>query len=693
MYEISIILFFLYCYGLGLGLGLFVKESGDFLERNLMRLGIGLGAIPALGFLLNLIRVPIDWRIFLAFSILLVVISIIKKFKNLSSMFKGFKINVYILLMLVLFGITFYMYSKGAFAYPYLEDDDSWSHAVGVKYVAVEKTVFDKPNNRVQYIDPYPPAYDMIIGILHQTNDSVFWSLKFFNALMISMGIIFFFFFVKIFANSSKKALYSTFALFAVPAFLSHFIWAISLTMPLFFVAFYSVEKIKDDKKWVIVSAIIISTALTSSPSHSTYFGLFFVIYFAAKSLSEKKFLAYHFLAGIFGVAISFILWWLPMILKHGVEGVIRGVGLHTGGSVLSIGGTADRAYTLSDFLCGFNTPCYKGSNMINNPIGIGIVISFLVVAAMVYFIYSSYAEVKKHKILILISFLVAISLILFFLSDTYVKFIDKKTVQALPKGSVPFFEFLSDQRLLVFVLIPVILVFVAVFILSIKDKNIGYLVVTLAWLIFSFYAVNAGPFAYKLSAFRAWMVLMIPLSIVAGEGIFFISGLAASIAKAFVKSSHMVTIVLIVAIGIIAYGVFQTSFIPKYKVNTAVWGSGGFWASNEEIQGYIWFKDNIPKNVTVFTFSNDGIIIGFDKYICHWCSDVREYQKIGFNQSAEQNYDWLKKGEYKYIIIDGQTTRKMGLNETNNKLRSYIDSTKFKAIFGNNGFVIFSVA
>src|SRR3989338_5194067 len=267
MSALSIILFFLYSWG------------------------FGLGAMLAFGLLLNLIRIPLDWRVFLSISILLVLTKTYRDFKKERIIFdvKKISISIFPLLVLALFSISFYMYEKGAFAYPYLEDDDSWSHAMGVKYVSVEKTVFAGAGNGF-YMDPYPPAYDMLMGILHQTNNSVYWTLKFFNALIVSLSIVFFYFFAKTFTNSSKKALFATFALFAVPAYLSHFIWAIALTMPLFFASFYAVEKIKDDKRWFIAAAIVIAATLTSSPTHSAYFGLFFLIYLIGRALAQKKF-------------------------------------------------------------------------------------------------------------------------------------------------------------------------------------------------------------------------------------------------------------------------------------------------------------------------------------------------------------------------------------------------------------------
>lgn len=58
MSFITILLFFIYTWGLGFALTSFVKNSQNFFERNLMRIGIGLGVIPILGVFLILFIFP-----------------------------------------------------------------------------------------------------------------------------------------------------------------------------------------------------------------------------------------------------------------------------------------------------------------------------------------------------------------------------------------------------------------------------------------------------------------------------------------------------------------------------------------------------------------------------------------------------------------------------------------------------------
>ena len=85
--------------------------------------------------------------------------------------------------------------------------------------------------------------------------------------------------------------------------------------------------------------------------------------------------------------------------------------------------------------------------------------------------------------------------------------------------------EFFLDQYLLIIGLF--LILFVLVLLMTVNYKNPEFkernIVIVFAWLAFSFYAVNAAPFYYKLSPFRAWSILAIPLVIIASEGLWFL--------------------------------------------------------------------------------------------------------------------------------------------------------------------------
>jgi hypothetical protein len=83
---------------------------------------------------------------------------------------------------------------------------------------------------------------------------------------------------------------------------------------------------------------------------------------------------------------------------------------------------------------------------------------------------------------------------------------------------------------------------------------------------------------------------------------------------------------------------------------------------------------------------------MGMDMYTCHWCEDVRYYQRNGFNETAQENYNWLKGKEYEYMIIDGQTVQRFGVNESNMKIQGLVESGLFKPVLQNNGAVLFRI-
>lgn len=675
--AVGTILFFLVvCFCLGFTATFFVKNASNFLERNLMRLGFGLSLLPFVALILNILHIPIDWRIILFLSAIYPAYFLIKHFKTLKLKLKITKYDLTIILMLIVFLINFYVYASGAFSYPYLENDDSWGHAETSKSIAEKKSAWREGYATLRYADPYPPTYGIFMGIMHQTNDSMYWTLKFFNALIISLSTIFFFFFVYQLTMNRSIAFFSAFFLFAIPSYLSHFIWALALTMPLFFVTFYAAERIQTDRKWAVVTSLVMVTTLTSSPSHSAYFGFFFAIYFFAKMIIERKFLGFHAAAGIGGVVLSFLVWWIPMFFKHGVIGTLKGLGLLAYEDVLGVAeilGTGDRVYNFSDFFVA------QGQNLINNPVGIGKMMTLLLLMALLFFLFHVFLQSKRMskkwgKLLIkggigVATLLLVIGIILFLNSDRYdVRNPAQSDMLKAHMKSTLFFLFLSFA----------IMIVMGLWIAPHLKKN-KWTLIALMWLLFSFYAVNATLYPYKLSPFRAWMVLAIPVCMLASYATF-------SVAKLGKSAGGMIGFYAIIAV--LLSGAFFTSAQQKIEVNTANWPPGGFWTSGEELGAYLWIKDNIPKQTKIFAYGTNGPLIGFDMYTCHWCEDVRRHMRENYEDSAQDTYDWLKQHGYEYVIIDGQAIRRYGANVSNIKIQEMASSGLFTPAYQNQGMV-----
>ena len=405
MSIITIILFFVYSYGLGFAATLFLKNSENFLERNLMRIGIGMGVFCILGIVLNLLRIPLNWWVFLVLSLIAPAYYLAKNHSKIKFGFKISKSDIYTAVVLLLFFITIFMYAKGAFSYPYMEDDDSWAHAKSIKYVALEKTAFEPKDAEVDmfhYIDPYPPAYDIMLAMLHQTSSSLMWTMKFFNTLIISLGVIFFYFFAKLFINSRRKALFATFIFASIPCYLTHFIWSHSLAVTLFFPAMYCMEMIKVDKKWAYACAAVLAGIIVTQPTQAIKIFFMIGLYLVVRCAIERKILFWEWGAIITGGILS-LFWWFNKI--GGIAGGEAARAVSAGGDIVKksllskligafdpTGGSASRAYTFNDFFVA------KHQGMINVNPGIGIIVCILAVIGIVFVLIKLKSLIREKK-------------------------------------------------------------------------------------------------------------------------------------------------------------------------------------------------------------------------------------------------------------------------------------------------------
>lgn len=644
---VTIVLFFVYLWGLGFTGTYFVKKPENSFERQILNLAIGLGIFPILSILLNFLHIPLDWKVFLFLSLAFPLFILFKNYKNIKvPSFKLRKSDLALVLVLLIALASFYMYAKGAFAYPYLEDEDPWGHSVGAKYVAIEKNAYDPPlavedgkiDLVLSYIDPYPPAYDILMGILHQTADDLTWVLKFFNALIISLGLVFFYLFANRFMENRNKALFATFILAALPSYLSHFIWAHSLVVTLFFPAMYAFLMINEDKRWTFIAAILVASIwVTQNFSQPIKLSSMLLLFIIVASITNRKFMKYEFLALIGGIFLS-LFWWGAMIKKYSLKGFVgyfsgdyatAGKTLVLSGSsgfdlkeflisfvqtITKPGGTGSRAYTFSDFFFA------KGQNAINNPVGIGIFISLLVLLGVLYIFwrYKSAIVVKKNS----------------------------------------------------------------------------WLAVTLFWLIFTFWGVNGQTFPISVARgpFRVWMLMAIPLSLVATEGFYAIKYFFGRLK--YVK--FLVTFLIIL-------GVILTSASQKYELNTAIWPTSGSYTSQQEPFQYGQWFESIPKNTNVFLYSpRDKLTIGFGAFSCLWCQSVVDFRNSVWGYNAEELHTFLRNEEYEFFIINPRMDFKyfssqMGENGTEDDLKQkydeIIESGLFTPVYqAENSFIVLRV-
>jgi hypothetical protein len=117
-----------------------------------------------------------------------------------------------------------------------------------------------------------------------------------------------------------------------------------------------------------------------------------FAVYFIAKSISKKRLLWKIFLAGFLGAIIAFSLFWIPAVMKFGLETTAgrNGINLNSIGSITGKGAGGEALYTWNDFIFA------RTVSKMDNPIGIGIVLFLLLVFSLLIFFFNWLKQPSK---------------------------------------------------------------------------------------------------------------------------------------------------------------------------------------------------------------------------------------------------------------------------------------------------------
>jgi hypothetical protein len=431
MDVVTILLFFIYIIGLGFTVSraFGIKEKDPY-EWAFQLLGFGLSSIAILMALLPMIRVPLKWWIMLILALCYPIAYVSMNLGKISKMLRSSKLKkrirptITLGILLILFLFNVFMYAKGSFSYDYLENDDPWHHALAVKYITETGTVFEPIEgvDLFSYIDGRPPAYDGIMSVLYQTSKDMIWTLKTFNVLIISLGIIFFYLLAKeIFNGSSQKAIIAAALLTMFPTYLTHFIWSHSLALTLIIFGMYSLLRFRNSWRSAFVSAVPVAGIMLVSETHAIKFGMLVFLMLAADAIVKKRIDWRLVAVPLIGLLLACSIWWFPMLAKYGasdfVNQAIRGGAPQTeadkivhpsieGVNTIGILGSATKqhgAYTLSDMFSAVGR-----GNMINVPIGVGFILMTLIILGLVFVAIKNKRLLQKNSHMLLVLLLVA---------------------------------------------------------------------------------------------------------------------------------------------------------------------------------------------------------------------------------------------------------------------------------------------
>jgi len=623
---LSIIFFLFVSYGLG---ALLCKRINfeKTQERYVMQTGAGIALFVVLLSLFGVLRIPLYWQLFLAIS----MIGIYFEHKSVSYKVPIKKSTVFFLIAFLIFLFSFYMYTKGAFSYPHLEDDDPWGHAQAVSYVTEEKSILEPIEGRqiFQYLDAYPPAFDGILGVVNQISSSVSWTLKFFNALFISLSLLFLYFLAEHITKKSSIALASTFIASMTPAYFSHFIWGHSLALMLFPLSLYYLVRSKENKEFIPAASVCGAAIFVTSIDEALKLMLFLAAYLVFFTIFEKKLSLNTVLVGFLIVIIATVSWWGFMLYKYETLSNLRKVGFgegeegayHPSIKIKPIGvlGSATRqhgVYTIRDFfLIDISKSIFSPKefflvdsvNMINVPLGIGFASMILIIVGAIFLIYGN------------------------------------------------------------------------------EKKSTKYLLLT--WLAIAFLGIHGGtrwwqPFA--LFPFRFWIIFGMIASIVGGYGIVSLINAAKS------KNVRIIIAILLVFSIFYTSGLHKFSLNTQFWApGVGFFGDQGF--LQDKYAGFVSLK-NIP-STKIFATSEGGsyYVLGLDHKSCDWCNEVIEFRSQLPNKSPAEISQWLKKNEYEYIIYDNEYYTYQDPNGKQ-KINELIESGLFGVAYTQENIVILKV-
>lgn len=395
----SILFFVVIIYVLGLAvLLLAVGRLRLDLETHVAGTGVGLAAFAVLAVLLDRLHIPLTWRSYLGAGCVLLVLGGLrcllrrgpKRREEARPFWTGE--SVHLAAAAAMAAVCFALMLNGAFSVPWLTDDDSWEHATSAKYIAVNHTYSIDPEARAgipTFLEPYPPGYPVVMGVLHQLNSSILRTFKFFNALIVSLGVLWFYLMCREWTQKASTAIWMTGVIWVLPCFMSHFIWAQSMALVLFFPAFYALERTRREPAWAVVAAIAIGGICLTQPSSAAIFGLMAAIYwlvnlgfalFGGKNRLSSRTVVLQAAAGAAGLVIA-AAFFAPAYVKFGHKGFLFGVAKIPlwAKPGLKLGGTSHgTTFGLWDFVWA------PANTKINQPTGVGIVLFCVLVAGTV---------------------------------------------------------------------------------------------------------------------------------------------------------------------------------------------------------------------------------------------------------------------------------------------------------------------
>jgi len=691
----SILFFFVVAIGAGFLIDLLIKDwKADIVEKLVIRIGAGCLFIPIVGVIFNLLRIPIHWILFLVLSVVTFSLAVYFRRQSLLNDFKvlskdlrslNYKKYLYTVLVFLIFALTAYMYISGSFAYPWFENGDPYPYALSAKYIALENT-FTAPYYFTHFAEPYPQGYTIFMGVMHQTNDSINFTLKFFNALIVSLSVLFFFYFARRFTKKESVAFWATVILAAIPAWLGHFIFALSFNMALMFIIFYALCSMSTNKQWRILAGLFYGAVIITHFYTAFVITLLIVIVYGLRILVSKVFSREYIDSMFIGLAVG-LLFWIPAFIRH------RGVfeeGAQLGG-----------VYVFFPIIEKVMTSYLYG----------GLFFIALIVLVVLYSKNKLWFPYVKRVIRISSVPKWIYASILFILFLILILPAEKLIYAKGSASRVYTFGdfFIAQQGNMINNPIGIGWFVMCIFLLGIliillnhkklfSESNFP-LLVSFTWVLFSFIGVMGASLSIGFVPFRMWTFFGMSLSLVTGYSIYWMLSLGSKVPKS--KSWKIFVILLKVAFVLLTIALlFFTSFSQKYWHNTAQWPEHQVMVPESQ-ELYVWIQDGgLPKDSMVTNICHrENLLLGYDMLSKPWLDEELQEHEGGYfitalNQSIEDNYNFLKRNQFQYVTIGASCIAKMKKSPevVQKRIQEMMNSTQFEIVKATKSEYLFEV-
>lgn len=633
IYLIAIIYFVVITYLLGFSASYFTRyKTDDAMEGFFMRMALGLAIIPLLTIIFSWLKI-IEWKSYLLVSIIVPIIAIFTRKETEIKIKPGLKKkHIYTAIAIFLFAATLFIHIKGAFMYPYLEDGDPLSHALAARYVSETHTYATPVDARVtHYLEPYPPFFSSLVGIhLTFTEHNVIWALKVLNAILVSLSTIFMFYLVRKITGSSAKGAVGAFTILAINSYLSHFIFSAGWATTMIIPAIYFILVAEDNN------------AEKKTKKEKIKFkelfklkGLNWGILILAGILISSVLLIQPITSGIFGLFL--FIYFLtkigrPELMKKVFIMILIGLLFSF---LFWVPAIAKYGINTTAEVMGFGMFLNAEKGLDNDSSG-GVIYSFkdFMVAPQ----FNKIDQPTGVGTVLFLTFLASIAFLIGFGWKLWKKYDENKKV---------FFALIIWTAILTILIMG-----------------------------------NGLDFPYKFVPHRLWSYFSI--------GVVILTIIGGSALLGLIKQREIkIAIVMLFIIG-----VYITSLVPKYQVQTSIWPPGPEFKTQDELIGYISLQQNIPINTKIFSLCGiDEKVAGSNMAVAFRNKEINAL-KNNYDQMLQQSYQItsaLYNAGIQYIIIDSECAINKGVNETNQVLQS-LRTKGFTPVFGNNGFVLLKV-